>query len=158
MSIKESVLSTVSNITTSDFIRVVTSAGASRRLSFSTLKAAIASYSSMPLQEYFTGAEGVSDISGTILVFGNTVTIVGQIGGLTLAQGANVLGNLSKYFPSYEGANYSTVGFAGTASTMGALVRVNIANGTSGGTITAYASAAVTGTLRFTATFSTSRI
>lgn len=92
----------------------------------------------------------ISDVLGRVMKFGSQITIYGQLGSLSLSAGANTLGTLSNYYPS--ATLVSVCGFVGTASITGTPVRVTIGLD---GVITCYAPSALTGTLRFTASYAT---
>lgn len=143
------------SITNADFIRVVGSDNVSYKQPMTSFpnKAEVdalnskTEYASYDLSTVLSG----SDISGKVIKFGSQITIYGQLGSLSLSTGANALGTLSKYYPS--ATLVSVCGFVGTASITGTAVRVTIGLN---GAITCYAPSALTGTLRFTASYATS--
>lgn len=181
MSIKESALTAITSIAQSDFIRAVTSAGASRRITLANLAKAVVeqytgsslagssqsiksaidslnsktTYSSYPLANYFTrNTETTGDASGRIIKFGNCVTIVAQVGGVAVtSSGGVVIGNLTNYAPSaYE---VHGVGMIGTGSNGGTPVRLNVATN---GDITVYGTTSTTATIRFSVSYVTSNV
>lgn len=108
-------------------------------------------YRSVGLPDVLTRDDGSTDISGRMTIVGNQITIVAQLGGLSLSAGQTKIGVLSKGAIGFNTV-VTAIGTVGSASVMGTFVRVAIDNS---GNIFAYAESAVSGTLRFTVSYGT---
>lgn len=112
-------------------------------------------YKSYDISSYFTIAtNGASSCSGHIVCSFNNVTLTLELASQPLVVGENTLGTLSKFYPTISAAvKTEGIGFHGSTSSIGDLVRIGIDNT---GVIKAYSSKAQTTTLRFSITYATS--
>lgn len=102
MSIKESALSAITSITQSDFIRVVTSAGASRRISFANLSNSLLSSSSgVP-----TSSVGTIVSWSNVRRSGNTVTLAFAVDMTQTVSGFTEIANVPQGFRPSTGLNF----------------------------------------------------
>lgn len=170
---KEKNLTAVTSVAAADFLRVVTSAGASVKATAANLakyvietyngssvagssqsvKSALDSlnsktaYASYDLKDVLP----LTDRAGRVMKFGSQISMYAQIGSLSLTTGSNTIGTLSNYYPS--STEVSFCGFVGAGTATGTPVRVTI---DTSGVIKCFAPSALTGTLRFTTSYATS--
>lgn len=165
-------LASKSTLTTTDYIRVVGSdnvsykqlvsdvakkiienyTGSTLAGSAQSVKSAVDSlnsktaYASYDLQTVLP----LTDRIGRIMKFGSQISLYAQIGSLTLTAGSNTIGTLSNFYPS--STEVCVCGFVGAGTGTGTPVRVTI---DTSGEIKCFAPSALTGTLRFSASYAT---